>query len=105
RSWRRRWWWFLSRLCCRLCFWRRRSSSGYFGKNRCDVFVCVANHGDELAQRRRLAFADKNLPQDAIRKRLHFHRGFIGVDLREWLAHGDLVSLFLQPSRDLSLLH
>src|SRR5262249_53863076 len=46
-----------------------------------------------------------DLAQGAGGQRLHLHRGLVSVDLGQRLTHGDLVSLFFQPTRDLSLLH
>src|SRR5439155_16336270 len=64
----------------------------------------VADDGDRLADRD-LARLDGDLQQHAARLRLDLLRRLVGVDLEEWLALLDPVTLRLQPLRDRARLH
>src|SRR5262245_60225028 len=85
------------RGCCRF----RRS----FIQNRRDVLIRFTYYGNQLPEWSRFTLVNQNLSQNTVGERLHLHCRLIGINLREWLSHGDLVPFFLQPPRDLTLLH
>src|SRR5947209_550712 len=72
----------------------RRAGRG-FGDDAGDVFVGLADDGDDRAQGNCLALFDKNLPEHALGERLRLHRRLVGVHLGQRLADAHLVALFL----------
>src|SRR5207249_4849728 len=110
RALRRRPRWRRARLSAEVCRGRGRGNYGltdlgFLRRKRREADSFFAQHRDDCTDRGSLSLLDAGLGQHPGVNRLHFHVGFIGLNLGNDVAYLDLVPDLLQPPEDLSLLH